>query len=401
MASSFTWVDFSEEDRHRIKEVLYLFRDREIREELGVGTVRDAISDILFPGTSTLHTRAKYMLFIPWIFMEREKRRTSSQKIEEESRMDELALSSFLKDAGETDGVIGMVAGQSLKILPSYMYWSGLGIWGIRKFEGSINQYFRSLDQYYIYLDSAVRSETEQMHPNIRSNWDPNIVKPSAGFPKKPTLNLTYDEAEYLRDKIKTNCRNSLLAFLVSETESVNIDFIWEHPQFGHFNKEHKNIVRHARNFSEVIHGASLLYNFMLSQEIEQSEWIDKYKKKIKSWDNEIKSRFHEIANWDLNEFWEIIFNQNNQIPRLTKRFIEQWINQVHTKKNLARIHDDQKAKSLIYNREVRIKGNRSRLKNKSMLSKWAGAAGAYKLNFRWRIVQRIVNDILKGLQGT
>ncbi|MFW6135042.1 MAG: DUF6361 family protein, partial [Elusimicrobiota bacterium] len=241
MASSFTWVDFAEEDRQRIKEVLYLFRDREIREELGVGTVRDAISDILFPGTSTLHTRAKYMLFIPWIFMEREKRRTSSHKIEEESRMDELALSSFLKDAGETDGVIGMVAGQSLKILPSYMYWSGLGIWGIRKFEGSINQYFRSLDHYYIYLDSAVRSETEQMHPNIRCNWDPNIVKPSADFPKKPTLNLTYDEAEYLRDKIKTNCRNSLLAFLVGETEPVDIDFIWKHPQFGHFNKEHKN----------------------------------------------------------------------------------------------------------------------------------------------------------------
>ncbi|MFW6129469.1 MAG: DUF6361 family protein, partial [Candidatus Aminicenantaceae bacterium] len=121
----------------------------------------------------------------------------------------------------------------------------------------------------------------------------------------------------------------------------------------------------------------------------------------IKSWADEIKSRFHEIANWDLNEFWGIIYKQNNQIPYPTRRFIEQWINHVHTKKKLARIHDDPNARRLIYNREIRIKGNRSRLKNKSMLSKWAGAAGAYKLNFRWGIVQRIVNDILKGLQGT
>ncbi|MFH1933727.1 MAG: DUF6361 family protein [Pseudomonadota bacterium] len=73
MPSSFSWVDFAEDDRRRMMEVLYLFRDREIREELGIGTVRDAFSDILFPGTSTFHTRAKYMLFIPWIFMIQER----------------------------------------------------------------------------------------------------------------------------------------------------------------------------------------------------------------------------------------------------------------------------------------------------------------------------------------
>ena len=54
MSSSLNWVDFAEEDRQRIKEVLYLFRDKEIVEELGIGTVRDAFSDIFFPGTSTL-----------------------------------------------------------------------------------------------------------------------------------------------------------------------------------------------------------------------------------------------------------------------------------------------------------------------------------------------------------
>jgi len=153
MSSSLNWVDFAEEDRQRIREVLYLFRDKEIVEELGIGTVRDAFSDIFFPGTSTLHTRAKYMLFVPWIFLIRERRQTPSNKIEEFSRWDEINLTTSLIDSGETDGVIGRRARERLKMLPSLMYWSGLGVWGIRKFQGAIDQYFRSLDDYYKYKD--------------------------------------------------------------------------------------------------------------------------------------------------------------------------------------------------------------------------------------------------------
>jgi len=78
MPSSFKWVDFAEDDRQKMMEILHLFGEKEIREELGIGTVRDAFSDILFPGTSTLHTRAKYMLFVPWIFMKHERKQTHS-----------------------------------------------------------------------------------------------------------------------------------------------------------------------------------------------------------------------------------------------------------------------------------------------------------------------------------
>jgi len=88
MPSTFSWVDFAEDDRQRIMEILHLFRDKEIREELGVGTVRDALSDILFSGTSTLHTRVKYMLLIPCIFIKLERSKTSSAKIAEYSRWD-------------------------------------------------------------------------------------------------------------------------------------------------------------------------------------------------------------------------------------------------------------------------------------------------------------------------
>src|ERR1700732_3575593 len=53
-------ADFSREDQRRMREIVNLFTQSESRDELGIGQVRDAFSDSLFPGTSTLHTRARY-----------------------------------------------------------------------------------------------------------------------------------------------------------------------------------------------------------------------------------------------------------------------------------------------------------------------------------------------------
>ena len=64
MASKFGWIDFSEKERRQMLDVVQLFSERETRDELGVGTMRDAFAEYFFPGTSTIQTRAKYMLLI-------------------------------------------------------------------------------------------------------------------------------------------------------------------------------------------------------------------------------------------------------------------------------------------------------------------------------------------------
>jgi hypothetical protein len=46
-------------------DVINFFLEKETREELGIGTVRDAFADRFFPGTSIIQTRACYFLFIP------------------------------------------------------------------------------------------------------------------------------------------------------------------------------------------------------------------------------------------------------------------------------------------------------------------------------------------------
>ena len=70
MVSTFAWLDHSEEQRRRLLNFVSLFKEKGTVDELGIGTIRDALSDLLFPGTSAPQTRARYFLFVPWIFMQ-------------------------------------------------------------------------------------------------------------------------------------------------------------------------------------------------------------------------------------------------------------------------------------------------------------------------------------------
>ena len=58
MPSTFTWLDHSEHERRQMLDVIDLFRERDTRDELGLGTIRDAFADLSFPATSTIQTRA-------------------------------------------------------------------------------------------------------------------------------------------------------------------------------------------------------------------------------------------------------------------------------------------------------------------------------------------------------
>ena len=62
------WVDYSKEERETIKALLKVLRESGSLDEIDVGIVRDSISNLLYPGTSVLHTRAKYYILIPELF---------------------------------------------------------------------------------------------------------------------------------------------------------------------------------------------------------------------------------------------------------------------------------------------------------------------------------------------
>src|SRR5688572_30964597 len=77
--ASIGWIDFSANDRNRVGSVLDLLRPEGMVDELGMGTIRDAMANQLFPGISTIQTRAKYFFIIPYILYEFQQLLTKKQ----------------------------------------------------------------------------------------------------------------------------------------------------------------------------------------------------------------------------------------------------------------------------------------------------------------------------------
>ncbi|WP_269522421.1 DUF6361 family protein [Coraliomargarita parva] len=56
------WIDFSSEHREKMRAAIDCLSTPGAIDELGIGTIRDAFADILFPGVSTIQTRPKYFV---------------------------------------------------------------------------------------------------------------------------------------------------------------------------------------------------------------------------------------------------------------------------------------------------------------------------------------------------
>lgn len=100
-----------------------LFGSEDSRDELGLGSIRDALADLLFPATSTIQTRLRYMLLAPWIYKKALKDRPPAVR-KDYARALEIRLIEALVRGGETSGVIGSTVREKLKRLPSDVYWA-------------------------------------------------------------------------------------------------------------------------------------------------------------------------------------------------------------------------------------------------------------------------------------
>lgn len=271
MVSRLAWLDYSDHERRKALEVIDLFHEEETRDELGIGSIRDSFADQLFPGTSTIQTRARYFLFIPWIYLELESHRNPPQEVALRLRRLEVRLMDGLAQSDDTRGVIGKQARDSLKRLPSSVYWSGLGTWGIRKFRGSQEDYHRVLSSVHEFERRRSRRDDGELVEGFgRENWHSNLPAPPGEFPREATFELTQQEADYLTDGVRGHAAGTMIAFLLDRGYSTDCGYVWEHPQLVECSDEVQTRVRHANNFSLSMHGAVLLYNLLLA---EKSSW--------------------------------------------------------------------------------------------------------------------------------
>ena len=101
-----------------------------VRDEVGFLLLHSAYANRFFPGTSVLHTRLRYVLFIPWIYLDLI-RHSSREDISQQVVNAETFLAGRLLHQDGTIGKRGYPNPTSQQ--PTMAYWTALGTWGILK----------------------------------------------------------------------------------------------------------------------------------------------------------------------------------------------------------------------------------------------------------------------------
>ena len=397
MPSTIGWLDTTVEQQRVAREMVSLFMISESRDELGIGQIRDVLSNWMFPGTSTLQTRARYFVLIPWCDA------VAARRAHRRGRdLDELVrevqfemIETMRRDHPGAEGLIGRQAGRALKQLPRDVYWSGLLTFGIRRTDSTI-----PLDP------SPSEGEATEMTTRQITPWDPDVPPVPDGFPAVVPggLDVTAGEAQWLHERMRTDYEDTYLArlltldpALVSETAAP-----WEVEAGTPFASVH-----HARHFSLAVEGASLLYNLLVAERyadhpdlnrLDGDALQDRYRERLTQWAGRAAGAMAPGA-WDLEDFRAEVITRNGRISHRTWDFVTDWVHLLR-REGPASVADSPEARRLITARESR-KGAKSRLTTTSKtLEVWGGDSGSGALLFRWSTVQRLLLDINLG-RGT
>lgn len=161
-----------------------------VRDEIGFLTIHQRYSDLFFPGTSVLHTRARYALFVPWLFEDLAEYTgpAARRALQEKERV----LAGRLRNQpGEDDpdrrGTIGALRyPKPSSQPPSTVYWNALATWGILR---------QRQDQR-----TVSRTQAHRLLTNARSTLDDD-GQPLAMF-EPPFIPLPSRPANWLEGEI-------------------------------------------------------------------------------------------------------------------------------------------------------------------------------------------------------
>ena len=412
---SLGWLDKNQIEQDKIKVLLSLLQEKGTLDELGIGTIRDAFSNMLFPGITTIQTRAKYLVILLYLFQEADKkaRKSAEKKVslsheklvqfinESQDSLVDVFKANALKTGMKERGVIG-IRTRDVVQKPSSIYWSALTTYCMVNPNLSLYQMCSSI------CHNAVEAE-QKRNPSVKDkeikNIDdycedasdacldfPPLFSPitwdNSNWREGLNMNLTYDEAEFISGKILTSpmSRNSVLAQLliyfrdqVIIYRKFSLDMIPE----AALDEKMRQALQLAKAFRDFIFGAYLAYNYLLSN------CTDVFVKEVyDNWKNQ-----EDFNNVPLEEIMNISGAKLRQREFLRKLL------------NFAKAGQWSKFEDCVRQREIALKLNRSKIgtydpEKNPYVSPYNKPEDVYGmlLDFRAHQAGIILKDILKGL---
>lgn len=390
------WIDFSKEDRQKALDVINLLSEQGAVDELGIGIVRDAFANYFFPGTSTIQTRAKYFLIVPYILRDAVDGRYGKdvnrilKAIDTEEKECGIKL---LESNPKAEGVIGtrVLPKGWVARKPSDIYWNGIRTYGIFCDYGlSIPEYVSLAVKLNTQKSSAkLGNRNDEAEENEKDDSDAGDIM-NVSFWNLPiyhdnwrdnlTIELTNEEAFYLDKQIQKGAKGTLLEYVLKNRIDMNKyeDFVSMAVELSvKVEEKLAFMMKLACEFNNLVYMARVRFNVMLSEEeneVAVSEW-DRLKPQVK-----------RRANVDLSA----VFNKLELHNPGTYLFLSKL-------QEAFKALDIDAADELIKKRERQLKGiNRAKLNRTKEFdhSKWVGGG---ELDYRFSNARRIINDIYSG----
>ena len=228
------WIDFSKDERNKVLSVIHLLDEPGAVDELGIGAIRDAFADFFFPGTSTVQTRAKYFLVVPYLLQEAcsgnygTEANNIIRRIDYEERK---CRDIFLKTS--SDGVIGSLVPQSwVQRTPLSIYWTGLKRLGIITEDVSLRELIQqSLLQKSLKKAKEFGNRDKEAEENEKDDFDAGDISSfhflnigdayKSDWRDDLTIELEPYEASFLRGQIIRSQSKTLFAYILKNNVPI------------------------------------------------------------------------------------------------------------------------------------------------------------------------------------
>ena len=226
MKPTLGWTMLSRKEMRQVERSL-ADSDQDTRDEIGFLLIHQGFADRFFPGTSVLHERIRYALFVPWLYERAAEKPRRGSDLESTIRYLLIELAFRLKQlGGEPRNVIGSEKlGQLTSQPPDRVYWSALRKWKLLLPE--VDSRAEVLRRLKLAKRQTLTDDDGGRLTDDVTEVFCNLPPPPAGWdnPKGPLNFLLSDrERRFLRDKLcglaRPDGEPALLARLVQSEES-------------------------------------------------------------------------------------------------------------------------------------------------------------------------------------
>ena len=406
LRSGLAWLSSSTAEIARARSVLDALRKPGVIDELGFLMLNGAFAERLYPGVTTIMTRARYLIFVPAIYRYLEQSCKAAGKDADRISRD---LQFDLRNALEKNetSFIGKEGGRNLVRVPSNVYWSSLGALEIATRRVSESTYQRQLSES-AFGSRVYRDDDGVAHDeDTESLWTPTLklsyVLPDGKFPDTTRLRLRKAEAAFLESRYAAlipDGHENLVTRMVSLGRQhglntlADIEYPWSIPGYQ---PVMATVLEHARRLSLLAHGATLMYYRML---IEKKHDTDPgVEHAFVTWWEQAMT---DLTSWDLQDFFRLMTRWQAGRGSKDRQFITLWVQQVQAAPSGRAALVEPAARLLVGKREDYVRPGKQRLRVAHQLGSWRlpdnYSAGLYQMDCRHRVGRQIAMDIVEGL---